>query len=68
MVGFSVLDFNQHQNNQTWFIIWLSSAVLINPIFKISLGRELWNIVDVVWAILLEGIAKESESQPDGVL
>ena len=31
------------------------SAILINPIFKISLGRELWNIIDIVWAIILIG-------------
>ena len=53
MVGFGILAFNQHQKNQGWFITWLASAILINPIFKISLGREIWNVVDVIWAILL---------------
>ncbi len=53
MVGFAILAYNNYQKNQTWFVIWLGSAVLINPIFKISLGREIWNIVDVIWAILL---------------
>ena len=53
MVGFVILAYNNYQKNQTWFVIWLGSAVLINPIFKISLGREIWNIVDVIWAILL---------------
>jgi len=53
MVGFAILAYNKYQKNQTWFVIWLASAVLINPIFKISLGREIWNIVDVIWAILL---------------
>lgn len=53
MVGFAILAYNNYQKNQTWFVIWLASAILINPIFKISLGREIWNIVDVIWAILL---------------
>lgn len=53
MVGFAILAYNTYQKNQTWFVIWMASAILINPIFKISLGREIWNIVDVIWAILL---------------
>lgn len=53
MVGFGILAFENYQNNQTWFVIWISSALLINPFFKIALGRDLWNIIDVIWAILL---------------
>ena len=53
MVGFAILAYNNYQKNQTWFVIWSASAILINPIFKISLGRDIWNIVDVIWAILL---------------
>lgn len=53
MVGFGILAFNVSKINQIWFLIWLSSAILINPIFKIALGRELWNIIDIIWAILL---------------
>ena len=53
MVGFGILAYDNYENNKTWFVIWLSSAVLINPIFKIAIGRQLWNIVDIIWAILL---------------
>lgn len=53
LIGFGVLAFKNYQKNQTWFIIWLSSAVLINPFFKIALGRDIWNIMDVIWAVLL---------------
>ena len=53
MVGFAILAKNNYRKNDTWFIIWLSSAVLINPFYKIALGRDIWNIVDVIWAILL---------------
>ncbi|NRB53348.1 MAG: hypothetical protein HRU41_37180 [Saprospiraceae bacterium] len=54
MVGFGILAFSAYQEkNQTYFIIWLASALLINPFFKIGLGRDIWNAVDVIWAILL---------------
>jgi hypothetical protein len=53
MVGFGFLAYNNYEKNKTWFLIWLSSIILINPIFKIALGRELWNIIDIVWVILL---------------
>jgi hypothetical protein len=53
MVGFGILSYYKYQQNKTWFLIWLSSAILINPIFKIALGRELWNVIDIIWAILL---------------
>ena len=53
MIGFGILSYNQYKKNQIWFVIWASSVILINPIFKIALGRQIWNIVDVIWAILL---------------
>lgn len=52
-IGFGVLAFKNYQKNQTWFIIWISSALLINPFFKIALGRDIWNIMDVIWTLLL---------------
>jgi hypothetical protein len=54
MIGFGLFAF-QAYNRQTkaFFIIWLASAILINPLLKISLGREIWNGVDVIWAVLL---------------
>lgn len=54
MIGFGVLAFQEKEKgNDGFFILWLGSAILINPIFKISLGRELWNVVDVIWAVIL---------------
>ena len=53
MISFGLLAFENYQNNQTWFVIWISSALLINPFFKLALGRDMWNIVDVIWAVLL---------------
>jgi hypothetical protein len=53
MIGFVILAYNYYPKNQNWFILWASSAILINPFFKIALGRDVWNIVDVIWVILL---------------
>src|SRR5690606_40860897 len=53
MVGFAVLAYQNYQKNQTWFLVWLASAVLINPFVKVALGRDIWNIIDVIWAMLL---------------
>lgn len=52
LVGFSVLAY-QHRNNQVYMIVFISLAILFQPFFKISLGRTLWNIVDVLVAIFL---------------
>lgn len=56
MIGFGYLAYKEYElgiNN--WMIFYVSSAILINPFIKISLGRELWNVVDVIWAIVLIG-------------
>tara|TARA_B110001469_G_C9587113_1_gene291285 strand:+ start:875 stop:1186 length:312 start_codon:yes stop_codon:yes gene_type:complete len=54
MIGFAFLAFDEFEKeNKGWSIFYIASAVLINPIFKISLGRELWNIIDIIWAIIL---------------
>jgi hypothetical protein len=41
------------KSNTTWLVIWLVSALLVNPIIKTPLGRSFWNLVDILWAILL---------------
>jgi len=53
MIGFGILAFDEYEKDKNWFIVWISSLILINPFFKIALGRELWNVVDVIWVILL---------------
>ena len=53
MIGFGILAFDEYEKDKNWFIVWISSLILINPFFKIALGRELWNIVDIIWVILL---------------
>ena len=51
MIGFIWL-FVLDNENPMYKYLWLASAVLINPLFKIALGRELWNILDIVWVVI----------------
>ena len=54
MLGFTWLAYVDSKNeNKSLMIVWIFSAILINPMFKIALGRTIWNIVDIIWAIVL---------------
>lgn len=64
MAGFAYLSFLYWEEDNAWGIIFLLSAILINPIFKIALGRELWNILDVIWAIMLIASIRRSPEDP----
>ena len=52
LIGFAILAYQANQQGkQTEMIIYGALALLFQPFFKIALGRELWNIVDVVVGI-----------------
>ncbi len=52
MIAFGLLAAKASQEgNQNEMIIFGALALLFQPIFKISLGRELWNVVDVIVGI-----------------
>lgn len=52
LVGFGILAYQAHeQDRQTEMIIYGSLALLFQPFFKIALGREIWNIVDIIVGI-----------------
>jgi len=54
MTGFITLAYlDNRKEDKTIMIIWICSAILINPMFKIALGRAIWNIVDIIWSIVL---------------
>lgn len=57
-IGFAYLAYKSNeQSNKTVTITFVILAILFQPFIKISLGRELWNIVDViVGAVLLLSI------------
>lgn len=54
MVVFGVMAYRYYQNQKmvaTWVFGIL--ALLFQPIYKIALGRTVWNVVDVIVALLL---------------
>lgn len=52
LVGFAILAYQAHiQGRQREMIIYTGLALLFQPYFKIALGRELWNLIDVLVAI-----------------
>jgi len=54
LICFGILAYHANSDNkQTEVIIYIILAVLFQPFIKISLGRELWNIVDVIVAVAL---------------
>ena len=40
------------QERIEWMIVLVVSG-LLEIFFKVALGRDIWNIVDVAWAVLL---------------
>ncbi|WP_225034697.1 DUF6804 family protein [Winogradskyella sp. SM1960] len=51
LIGFGVLAFKVNEvDNKPEVVIYGALALLFQPFFKIALGRDLWNIVDVVVA------------------
>jgi hypothetical protein len=52
LIGFVILTYQANQQGrQTEMIIYGGLALLFQPFFKIALGRQMWNIVDVVVGI-----------------
>ena len=52
MVGFAVLAyFASSKEDKTEMIVYITLALLFQPLFKIALGRTLWNVVDVIVGI-----------------
>lgn len=54
LVGFGILAFQANETKQKEMtIIFIGLALLFQPFFKIALGRQIWNIVDVIVSIFL---------------
>lgn len=52
LVGFVILAYQANeQGKQIVMIAYVALAILFQPFFKIALGREIWNIVDVIVGI-----------------
>lgn len=63
LIGFAILAYQANeQGKQKQMILYAVLALLFQPFFKISLGRELWNVVDVLVAIgLVVSIFRQSK-------
>jgi len=66
LIGFAILVFQANQQGrQTEMIIYCGLALLFQPFFKIALGRQIWNIVDVIVGIgLLISIFMKPKESP----
>lgn len=51
MVGFGILALSVKEDKERW--IYITLCMLFQPFIKVALGRVLWNVVDVVVAIVL---------------
>ena len=52
LAGFGYLAYTANeQNNKNEVFVYIALAILFQPFMKIALGRELWNIIDVVVGI-----------------
>lgn len=66
LIGFAILAYQANQQGrQTEVIIYGGLALLFQPFFKIALGRQMWNIVDVVVGIgILISIFMKPKERP----
>ena len=65
LIGFVILAYQANQHGrQTETIIYGGLALLFQPFFKVALGRQMWNIVDVVVGLgLIISIFIKTKSQ-----
>jgi len=52
MPSFIYLAFKE-RNNGVWPLVWIISAILIQPFYPFFIARGMWNIIDIIWAVLL---------------
>jgi len=67
LIGFAILAYHANQQGrQSVMIFYGGLALLFQPFFKIALGRQMWNIVDVVvgLVLLISIFIKPNERQP----
>lgn len=52
MLGFGYLAYDYYKSGQEKFTFVFGALLLMfQPFFKIALGRDLWNVVDVIVAV-----------------
>jgi len=51
MVGFAILAYYEYERkNIPLVIVFVALMMLFQPLFKVSLGRQVWNMVDFIVA------------------
>lgn len=54
MVVFAIIALKCFSSDKNeWAIFFAASALLFQPFIKVALGRTMWNVVDIVEAIVL---------------
>lgn len=54
LTGFAILAYNANEKgNKTETIVYIALALLFQPFIKMTLGREIWNVVDIVVGVAL---------------
>jgi len=49
LVGFAILAYQANEKGlNTEAVIFISLAIVFQPIIKISFGRSIWNVIDVI--------------------
>lgn len=43
----------EDKSNSVLMTFWIISAFLINPFYKLWLTKPIWNIIDILWSIIL---------------
>jgi len=52
LVGFAILAYCEYERkNILMAIVYIGLVLLFQPIDNVSLGRQVWNIVDVIVAV-----------------
>ena len=52
-IAFGYFAFGEQEKQTKWALFYIALAILFQPFIKISLGRVLWNVVDVIVAVIL---------------
>lgn len=57
MVAFGIMAYRYYENNKTTAAtVFAVLALLFQPFIKVVLGRTIWNVIDVMVAVLLIGL------------
>lgn len=53
-VIFGVMAYRYYEEKKnSWAVVWGALAFLFQPVIKIEVGREVWNVLDVLIALYL---------------